>query len=61
MSSQNVAHSEAGGTGNAPRCGSPGQAQAYAKNVTAAVVPCGHWVAEEIPEVLLGHLLPFLA
>ena len=39
----------------------PDQAQAYAKNVTAAVVPCGHWVAEEIPEVLLGHLLPFLA
>ena len=35
--------------------------QAYAKNVTAAVVRCGHWVAEEIPEVLLGHLLPFLA
>ena len=39
----------------------PDQAQAYAKNVTAAVVRCGHWVAEEIPEVLLGHLLPFLA
>ena len=23
-------------------------------------VPCGHWVAEESPELLLKHLLPFL-
>ena len=39
----------------------PDQAQAYAKNVTGAVLPCGHWVAEEIPEILQEHLLPFLA
>jgi pimeloyl-ACP methyl ester carboxylesterase len=39
----------------------PDQAQAYATNVTGAVLPCGHWVAEEIPEILLEHLLPFLA
>jgi hypothetical protein len=25
------------------------------------VLPCGHWVAEETPELLLKHLLPFLA
>jgi hypothetical protein len=24
------------------------------------VFPCGHWVAEESPELLLKHLLPFL-
>jgi hypothetical protein len=24
------------------------------------VFPCGHWVAEESPELLLGQLLPFL-
>jgi haloacetate dehalogenase len=38
-----------------------GTTQAYATNVTGAVLPCGHWVAEEIPEILLEHLLPFLA
>jgi pimeloyl-ACP methyl ester carboxylesterase len=38
----------------------PDQAQAYADDVTGVVVPCGHWVAEEIPDVLLEHLLPFL-
>jgi pimeloyl-ACP methyl ester carboxylesterase len=31
------------------------------RNVTGAVFPCGHWVAEESPELLLEHLLPFLA
>jgi pimeloyl-ACP methyl ester carboxylesterase len=39
----------------------PDQAQAYADHVTGAVLPCGHWVAEEIPDILLEHLLPFLA
>jgi len=24
------------------------------------VFPCGHWVAEESPDLLLKHLLPFL-
>jgi microsomal epoxide hydrolase len=38
----------------------PDQAQAYAKDVTGVVFPCGHWVAEEAPEDLLGQLLPFL-
>lgn len=33
-----------------------------AENVTAAVIEeCGHWIPEEQPEVLLSHLLPFLA
>ena len=33
-----------------------------AGNVTAAVIEeCGHWIPEEQPEILLGHLLPFLA
>jgi hypothetical protein len=31
-----------------------------AGDVTGAVFPCGHWVAEESPELLLKHLLPFL-
>jgi pimeloyl-ACP methyl ester carboxylesterase len=38
----------------------PGQMQRYAADVTGAVFPCGHWVAEESPELLLNHLLPFL-
>jgi pimeloyl-ACP methyl ester carboxylesterase len=39
----------------------PDQARAYAKDVTGAVLQCGHWIAEEIPDVLLEHLMPFLA
>ena len=38
----------------------PEQAQQYASDLTSVVVPGGHWIAEEAPEVLLGHLLPFL-
>jgi pimeloyl-ACP methyl ester carboxylesterase len=38
----------------------PDQMQQYAGDVTGAVFPCGHWVAEESPELLLKHLLPFL-
>ena len=38
----------------------PDQMQLYADDVTGAVLPCGHWVAEESPELLLKHLLPFL-
>jgi pimeloyl-ACP methyl ester carboxylesterase len=38
----------------------PDQMQLYASDVTGAVFPCGHWVAEERPELLLKHLLPFL-
>jgi hypothetical protein len=34
--------------------------QLYADDVTGAVFPCGHWVAEESPELLLQNLLPFL-
>ena len=38
----------------------PDQMRLYAGDVTGAVFPCGHWVAEESPELLLKHLLPFL-
>ena len=38
----------------------PDQAQLYADDVTGTVLPCGHWVAEESPELLLEQLLPFL-
>ena len=38
----------------------PDQMELYAGDVTGAVFPCGHWVAEESPELLLKHLLPFL-
>ena len=38
----------------------PDQMHLYAGDVTGAVLPCGHWVAEESPELLLKHLLPFL-
>ncbi len=38
----------------------PDQAQLYAGDVTGAELPCGHWVAEESPELLLEQLLPFL-
>jgi haloacetate dehalogenase len=30
-------------------------------NVEGAALPCGHFIAEETPELLLQHLLPFLA
>jgi hypothetical protein len=36
------------------------QIQKYAGDVTGAVLPCGHWVAEESRELLLKHLLAFL-
>jgi pimeloyl-ACP methyl ester carboxylesterase len=39
----------------------PGQVSAYAKDVTGAIVPSGHWIAEEIPDDLTGRLLAFLA
>jgi pimeloyl-ACP methyl ester carboxylesterase len=35
-------------------------AERYASDVTGAVFPCGHWIPEESPEVLLKHLVPFL-
>jgi haloacetate dehalogenase len=35
--------------------------QLYAGDVTGAVFPCGHWVAEESPDLLLKRLLPFLS
>jgi pimeloyl-ACP methyl ester carboxylesterase len=35
-------------------------AERYASDVTGAVFPCGHWIPEESPELLLKHLLPFL-
>jgi pimeloyl-ACP methyl ester carboxylesterase len=35
-------------------------AQRYASDVTGHVLPCGHWIPEEMPELLLKHLLPFL-
>jgi pimeloyl-ACP methyl ester carboxylesterase len=35
-------------------------AQRYATDVKGAVFPCGHWIPEESPELLLKHLLPFL-
>jgi pimeloyl-ACP methyl ester carboxylesterase len=38
----------------------PDQMELYASDVTGAVFPCGHWVAEESPELLLEHLLAFL-
>jgi pimeloyl-ACP methyl ester carboxylesterase len=38
----------------------PDQTKLYADDVTGAVFPCGHWVPEECPELLLKHLLPFL-
>lgn len=36
--------------------------EAVADNVEGVVIPqCGHWVPEERPAELLGHVLPFLA
>lgn len=35
--------------------------QAIADDVRGQPLPCGHYIAEEAPEVLLGHVLPFLA
>jgi haloacetate dehalogenase len=31
------------------------------KDVEGTALPCGHFIAEEVPEILLAHLLPFLA
>ena len=36
------------------------QAADYATDATSAVLPCGHWIAEEIPDVLTERLLSFL-
>ena len=38
----------------------PEQAHKYADDVTGAVIPGGHWIPEEAPEILLQRLLPFL-
>jgi pimeloyl-ACP methyl ester carboxylesterase len=38
----------------------PDQIAAYAKDLTGAVIPSGHWIAEEIPETVTEQLLTFL-
>lgn len=35
--------------------------QAIGKNVIGEAVPCGHYIAEEAPEVLLQKVMPFLS
>ncbi|MBU3620462.1 alpha/beta fold hydrolase [Polynucleobacter sp. CS-Odin-A6] len=35
--------------------------QAIGKNVIGEAVPCGHYIAEEAPEVLLQKVIPFLS
>jgi len=32
-----------------------------ARDVTGGALPCGHYIAEEAPEALLGRVLPFLS
>ena len=44
------------------RCFDPlSEWRAIADDVRGQALPCGHYIAEEAPEVLLGHVLPFLA
>ena len=35
--------------------------QRVAAQVQGQALPCGHYIAEEVPELLLAHALPFLA
>jgi len=35
--------------------------QAIAKDVVGESVPCGHYISEEVPEILLQKIIPFLS
>jgi haloacetate dehalogenase len=35
--------------------------QAIAKDVVGEPVPCGHYISEEAPEILLQKIIPFLS
>jgi haloacetate dehalogenase len=44
------------------RCFQPLQEwRKLAAKVDGTALPCGHYIAEEAPEVLLAHAMPFLA
>ena len=50
-----------GDQGVVHRCFDPLQEwQAVAADVRGEALPCGHYIAEEAPEALLGRVLPFL-
>jgi len=50
-----------GGNGTVEKCFQPLEEwRKVARRVTGHALPCGHYIAEEIPEQLLAEVLPFL-
>ena len=50
-----------GAQGTVGRCFDPlAEWQKVATNVRGQALPCGHYVGEEVPQLLLEHVLPFL-
>lgn len=50
-----------GAEGTVGRCFDPlGEWQKVATDVRGQALPSGHYIAEEVPELLLEHVLPFL-
>jgi haloacetate dehalogenase len=50
-----------GANGAVEQCFSPlDEWRKVARHVTGHAMPCGHYIAEEVPEILLAEVLPFL-
>ena len=50
-----------GAQGTVGRCFDPlAEWQKVATNVRGQALPCGHYIGEEVPQLLLEHVLPFL-
>lgn len=50
-----------GGQGTVGRCFDPlAEWQKVATDVRGQALPCGHYIGEEVPQLLLEHVLPFL-
>ena len=50
-----------GAQGTVGRCFDPlAEWQKVATDVRGQALPCGHYIGEEVPELLLEHVLPFL-
>ena len=50
-----------GAQGTVGRCFDPlAEWQKVATDVRGQALPCGHYIGEEVPQLLLEHVLPFL-
>ena len=51
-----------GAQGTVAQCFDPlAEWQPLARDVRGMALPCGHYIPEEAPDLLLEHALPFLA